>query len=36
MVQEVVETRNKALVARKHDLSPNLVHKWVKAFQDHD
>ncbi|SDY76044.1 transposase [Bacillus sp. 166amftsu] len=36
VVQEVIETGNKALVARRHDFSPNLVHKWVKAFQDHD
>ncbi|WP_208018341.1 transposase [Bacillus arachidis] len=32
----MVKTGNKALVARRHDLSPNLVHKWVKVFQDHD
>lgn len=32
VVQEVIETGNKALVARRHDLSSNLVHKWVKAF----
>ncbi|MBD5797257.1 transposase [Bacillus pseudomycoides] len=36
IVQEAIETGNKALVARRHDLSPNLVHKWIKAFQDYD
>ncbi|MDM5154758.1 transposase [Bacillus sp. DX1.1] len=36
VVQEAIETGNKALVARRYDLSPNLVHKWIKAFQDHD
>ncbi|WEY94632.1 transposase [Bacillus subtilis] len=34
MVQEAIETGNKALVARRHELSPNLVSKWVKAFQE--
>ncbi|WP_418921808.1 transposase, partial [Bacillus subtilis] len=33
VVQEAIETGNKALVARRHELSPNLVSKWVKAFQ---
>ncbi|MBJ8055328.1 transposase [Bacillus cereus] len=31
-----METGNKSLVARRHNLSPNLVYKWVKTFQDHD
>ncbi|TWP03039.1 transposase [Bacillus subtilis] len=34
VVQEAIETGNKALVARRHELSPNLVSKWVKAFQE--
>ncbi len=34
VVQEAIETGNKALVARRHELSPNLVNKWVKAFQE--
>ncbi|HDX9589493.1 TPA: transposase [Bacillus pseudomycoides] len=34
-VQQITKTENKALVARRHNLSPNLVHKWVKTFQDH-
>ncbi|MGX9952364.1 transposase [Bacillus subtilis] len=34
VVQEAIETGNKALVARCHELSPNLVSKWVKAFQE--
>lgn len=34
VVQEAIETGNKALVARRHQLSPNLVHKWMNAFQE--
>ncbi|MED4400054.1 transposase [Metabacillus fastidiosus] len=34
LVQEAMETGNKALVARRHQLSPNLIHKWMKAFQE--
>ncbi|MDM5186112.1 transposase [Bacillus sp. DX4.1] len=34
VVQEVIDTGNRALVARRYELSPNLVSKWVKAFQE--
>ncbi|MEC2076117.1 transposase [Metabacillus fastidiosus] len=36
MVQEAVEIGNKFLVARRHQLSPNLVHKWMKTFQENN
>lgn len=36
VVQEAMETGNNAWVARKHNLSPKFVHKWVKTFQGHD
>lgn len=34
VVQEAIDTGNRALVARRYELSPNLVSKWVKAFQE--
>jgi transposase len=34
VVQEAIETGNRALVARRHELSPDLVSKWVKAFKE--
>lgn len=30
VVKEAKETRNAALVARNHDLSPSLVAKWIR------
>lgn len=34
VIQEAMETGNKALVARRHQLSPNLVHRWMKVSQE--
>lgn len=34
VVQEAIETGNKALVARRHQLSQNLAHRWLKAFEE--
>ncbi len=33
MLKELIETENIALASRRYDLSPNLVHKLIKAFQ---
>ncbi|GMB10139.1 transposase [Thermolongibacillus altinsuensis] len=34
VVKEALEVGNKALVARKYELSPNLVQRWVKAYEE--
>jgi transposase len=34
VVKEALEVGNKALVARRYELSPNLVQRWVKAYED--
>lgn len=31
---KALEVGNKALVARRYDLSPNLVQRWVKAYEE--
>lgn len=33
-VQEAIDTGNRALVVRRYGLSPNLVSKWLKTFQE--
>jgi len=33
VLKECRETGNVALVARRHDISPNTVHTWRKAFR---
>ncbi|MDE8565762.1 transposase [Anoxybacillus rupiensis] len=34
VVKEALEVGNKALVARRYDLSSNLVQRWVKAYEE--
>ncbi|MEK4381415.1 transposase [Aeribacillus sp. FSL K6-2848] len=34
VVKEALEVGNKALVARRYELSPNLVQRWVKAYEE--
>jgi len=34
VVKEASEVGNKALVARRYELSPNLVQRWVKAYEE--
>ncbi|WP_223812149.1 helix-turn-helix domain-containing protein [Parageobacillus toebii] len=34
MVKETLEVGNKALAARRYELSPNLVQRWVKAYEE--
>lgn len=34
VVKEALEVGNKALVARRYELSPNLVQRWVKAHEE--
>jgi transposase len=34
VVREALEVGNKSLVARRYELSPNLVQRWVKAYED--
>jgi hypothetical protein len=33
-VKETLEVGNKALAARRYELSPNLVQRWVKAYEE--
>lgn len=33
VVKEALEVGNKALVARRYELSPNLVQRWVKTYE---
>jgi transposase len=33
VVKEALEVGNKALVARRYEFSPNLVQRWVKAYE---
>jgi transposase len=34
VVKEALEVGNKASVARRYEISPNLVQRWVKAYQE--
>ncbi|EGL81411.1 transposase IS3/IS911 family protein [Caldalkalibacillus thermarum TA2.A1] len=34
VVKEALEAGNKAAVARRYDIHPNLVHRWTKEYQD--
>ncbi|MBO8170246.1 MAG: transposase [Thermoanaerobacteraceae bacterium] len=31
VVKETIETGNGAMVARKHELNPNMVNRWVRT-----
>jgi transposase len=33
VVRECLETGNISVVARRHDLRPNLVRKWVRQYR---
>jgi transposase-like protein len=35
VVKEVLETGNATLVARRHDLSPSMVSKWVRQYKQY-
>lgn len=32
--KEAIETGNTSLVARRYELSANMVHRWVKEYKD--
>ncbi|MGE5481310.1 MAG: transposase [Bacteroidota bacterium] len=32
VVREALETRNASVVARRHNLAPNLVARWVRQY----
>lgn len=32
--KEAIETGNAALVARRYELSPNMVNRWVKEYKE--
>jgi transposase-like protein len=32
--KEAIETGNAALVARRYELSPNMVNRWVKEYRE--
>lgn len=36
VVRECTETGNVSLVARKHDLNANMVHRWIKQVNQND
>ena len=36
VVREVQETQNATLVARRHQLSPGMVRRWVRAARQQD
>lgn len=33
VVKEAIETGNGAMVARKHELNPNMVNRWVRTYK---
>jgi len=34
VVHEAMETRNNAVVARRHDLNPQVVGRWVRDYKN--
>src|SRR5690625_3560560 len=34
VLHEAIYTENVALVARRYELSPNMVNRWVKEYKD--
>jgi transposase len=34
VANESIETGNSALVARRYELSPNMVNRWVKEYKE--
>jgi transposase len=34
VVQEVLETGNNAVVARKHDINANMLARWVRQYKE--
>jgi transposase-like protein len=34
VVKEAIETGNKTAVARRYELAPNMVQRWVKEMED--
>jgi len=34
VVKEALDTGNKSLVARRYELSTNMVHRWVKEYKE--
>lgn len=32
--KEAIETGNASLVARRYELSPNMVNRWVKEYKE--
>ena len=34
VANESIETGNAALVARRYELSPNMVNRWVKEYKE--
>ncbi|NLZ54604.1 MAG: transposase [Thermoanaerobacteraceae bacterium] len=33
IIRECQETGNVALVARRHEISPNAIHTWIKKYR---
>jgi transposase len=34
VVKEATETGNNSLVARRHELNPNMVSRWIREYKD--
>ncbi|CAM4496120.1 transposase-like protein [Paenibacillus endophyticus] len=34
VVKEAIETGNKALVARRYEIAANMLHRWVREFEN--
>ncbi|WP_152380558.1 transposase [Paenibacillus brasilensis] len=34
IVKEAIETGNKAAVARRYEIAVNMLHRWVKEFEE--
>lgn len=34
VVKEVTETGNQTLVARRYELNPNMVSRWIREYKD--
>lgn len=34
IVKEAIETNNAALVARQHNLAPNMLYRWIREYQN--
>ena len=34
VIKEAIETGNKAAVARRYELATNMLHRWIKEYED--